>query len=177
LKTELKKGLLPLVWVIVFGITALDAIAAAPSEYDVKAAYLYNFPKFVELPGDDILTLCIVGDDPFGDAINALQGSITAGKRLVVKRVSSADVISACQILFISSSEQGNLEAIMKYVRKKQILTIGDTKGYPYQGVIINFYMENNKVRIEINIDAAEQSKLRISSKLLNLARIIHDAQ
>lgn len=177
MKTNLQKRLLPLIGVILFCSAALDAIAAAPGEYDVKAAYLYNFPKFIELPGTDTLTLCIVGNDPFGKAINALQGSVTAGKRLVVKQVGSAEAIPECQILFISSSEEGKLESILKYARKKQILTIGDTPGYPQQGVIINFYLENNKVRIEINIDTAEQSKLKISSKLLNLARIIHDGQ
>jgi hypothetical protein len=151
--------------------------ASVYDENQVKVAFLYNFPKFIELPGETTLTLCIVGDDPFGDAINALQGSVTAGKRLVVKRITSGDTIPSCQILFISSSEQDNLEPIMKYVRKKQILTVGDTPGYPDQGVIVNFYRENNRVKIEINIDAAEQSKLKISSKLLNLARIIRDKQ
>lgn len=168
---------MPLIGVILFCSASVDTLAAVSSEYDVKAAFLYNFPKFVELPGDDTLTLCIVGNDPFGDALRPLQGSVTAGKRLVVKRVSSVDAIPTCQILFISSSEEGKLESIVKYARKKQILTIGDTPGYPQQGVIINFYLENNKVRIEINIDTAEQSKLKISSKLLNLARIIHDGQ
>lgn len=177
MKTNLKKRLFPLIGVILFCSASVDTLAAVSSEYDVKAAFLYNFPKFVELPGDDTLTLCIVGNDPFGDALRPLQGSVTAGKRLVVKRVSSVDAIPACQILFISSSEEGKLESILKYARKKQILTIGDTPGYPQQGVIINFYLENNKVRIEINIDTAEQSKLKISSKLLNLARIIHDGQ
>jgi hypothetical protein len=151
--------------------------ASVYNEYQVKAAFLYNFPKFVELPGDDSLSLCIIGNAPFGDAMQALEGRVTAGKRLTVKRVGSAEAISSCQILFISSSEKGNIEAIMKYARHKQILTVGDTPDYPYRGVIINFYMENNKVRIEINIDAAQQSKLKINSKLLNLAKIIHDRQ
>lgn len=178
-KTRLERNLLPWVFLLagafILGSMSANAIAAGPSEYDVKAAFLYNFPKFIELPGDTTVTLCIIGDDPFEDAINALEGSMTAGKRLVVKRVSSVEAIPACQILFISSSEHNQLEPIMKYSRTKQMLTVGDTPGYVQQGVVINFYMENNKVKIEINVDAAEQRKLKISSRLLSLARIVHD--
>jgi len=151
--------------------------ASVYDENQIKTAFLYNFPKFIELPGEQTLTLCIVGNDPLADTMAVLDGQVTAGKRLVVKRITSGDTIPSCQILFISSSEKNNLEPIMKYVRKKQILTVGDTPEYPQQGVIVNFYRENNRVKIEINIDAAEQSKLKISSKLLNLARIIRDKQ
>jgi len=151
--------------------------ASAYDENQVKAAFLYNFPKFIELPGEGTLTLCIVGNDPLGEAMAALNGQVTAGKRLVVKRVNSVNEIPYCQILFISSSEKEHLEPIMRYARNKPILTVGDTSEYPNQGVIVNFYIENNRVKIEINIDAAEQSKLKISSKLLNIARIIHNGQ
>ena len=146
-------------------------------ENQVKAAFLYNFPKFVELPANDTLTLCIIGDDPLGDAMGTLDGQITAGKRIVVKRVNSLNEISACQILFVSSSEQNNLGSILNYTRKKQILTVGDTQDFSKKGVIVNFYIESNRVKIEINIDAAERSNLKISSKLLKLARIIRNDQ
>ena len=130
--------------------------ASVYEENQVKAAFLYNFPKFIELPGENTLTLCIVGEDSFGDSVNE---------------------IPSCQILFLSSLEKNKLEPIMRYARNKPILTVGDTPEYSNQGVIINFYLENNRVKIEINMDAAEQSKLKISSKLLNLARIIRDKQ
>lgn len=150
---------------------------SAYDENQVKAAFLYNFPKFVELPGSDTLTLCLVGDDSLGDAVSALDGQVSAGKRFVVKHADSLGEIPSCQILFISSSEKERLEPIMKYARKKPILTVGDTSGYPAQGVIVNFYLENSRVKIEINLDAAEQAKLKISSKLLKLARIIRNDQ
>lgn len=162
------------VWLIV---AAGNLQGSEYDEHQVKAAFLYNFPKFIELPGENTLTLCIVGDNPLGDAMAALDGQVSAGKRLVLKRVDSRNEIPSCQILFISSSEKENLESIMKYARKKQILTVGDTPGYSAKGVIVNFYLENNRVKIEINIDAAEQSKLKISSKLLKLARIIRNDQ
>ena len=151
--------------------------ASVYEENQVKAAFLYNFPKFIELPGENTLTLCIVGEDSFGDAMAALNGQVTAGKRLVVKRVNSVNEIPSCQILFLSSLEKNKLEPIMRYARNKPILTVGDTSEYSNQGVIINFYLENNRVKIEINMDAAEQSKLKISSKLLKIARIIRNGQ
>lgn len=159
-------------WLVLLGSYAEGSVY---DENQVKAAFLYNFPKFIELPGSDTLTLCIIGNDQMGDAMGSLDGQITAGKRLIVKRVNSMNEISACQILFVPSSQQSNLDSIINYTRQKQILTVGDTPGFSKKGVMVNFYTEDNRVKIEINMDATEQSKLKISSKLLKLARIIRN--
>lgn len=165
-------------FLFVWLVTMPDYVEASVyDENQIKAAFLYNFPKFVELPANDTLTLCIIGDDSLGDAMGALDGQITAGKRLVVKRVNSVSEIASCQILFVSSSERNNLGSILNYTRQKQILTVGDTPDFSKKGGIINFYSEENHVKIEINVDAAEQAKLKISSKLLKLSRIIRNGQ
>lgn len=148
------------------------------SEYEVKAGFIYNFVKFVEWPDGPptdtkILTLCILGVDPFGKNADSIIDKIVRGKKLSVKRLEEQGEFKGCSIVFISGSEKGNLAHILEILKGKNILTISDTKGFGKQGVMINFFMEENKVRFEINLEKARQANLTISSKLLRLARII----
>jgi len=153
-----------------------DAQKPGPTEYQVKAAFLYNFAKFVEWPpAVGALQVCIFGDDHFGGDAEAIEGKMAGGKALVIKRTRSVQDIGNCGMLFISSSESERLGGIIAAVRKADILTVGDTPGYAERGVIINFYMEHGKVRFEINREAAERSRLKISSKLFGLARIVRN--
>jgi len=154
----------------------VNAQEAGPTEYQIKAAFLYNFAKFVEWPADTgTLNLCILGEDRFGRDIDTIEGKKAADKSLMVMRIKSAREIKKCRILFISSWESGQLADILMTARDLKILTVGDTDGFAERGVIINFYGEQNKIRFEINRDAAERSGLKISSKLFGLARIVHD--
>ena len=151
----------------------------APSEYQVKAAFLYNFLKFVEWPerhstvSNALITLCILGNDPFGNIMNGFKDKQVAGKKIFLRQMRSTSGIRDCEALFISGSEKGDVEAIAELASGLHILTIGDTERFAQKGVIINMFMENNKVRFEINIDAAKQAGLRIDSRLLNLATIV----
>jgi hypothetical protein len=150
-------------------------------EYKVKAAFLYNFTKFVEWPTEATtdsgatFNLCVLGEDPFGKTFDSIQGEKIVNKKLVINRFKELHDIEKCRILFISESEEERLTQILKSLKGLHILTVSDTEGFAQQGVIINFYLEQNKVRFEINVDAARRSGLKISSKLLNLARIVYD--
>ncbi len=165
----------------VLGTTMVDVLAETkPSpEYLIKAAFLFNFAKFVEWPAnafkDDLspMNLCILGTDPFGSALDTLKDKTIKGRPFKIKRANRADDIEACHILFISASEKGNLKQILDAVRNSNTLTISEIEGFAQMGGIINFIVVNQKVHFEINPAAAERSRLKISSQLLKLAKIV----
>ncbi|RJQ14698.1 MAG: YfiR family protein [Nitrospiraceae bacterium] len=151
-----------------------------PGEYQVKAAFLYNFLKFIEWPEGpvktaDAVTLCILGEDPFGRDIDIIRGKAVRDRVLSVRNIGSVQEAGECRILFISPSERKNIAHILEKARGSGVVTIGDTEGFAQQGVIINFFLENDRVRFEINIEAAKKADLQISSKLLKLARIVEN--
>jgi len=150
-----------------------------PTEYEVKAAYIYNFAKFVEWPSKKpqrpgaALTVCVLGDDPIGPALAAIEGKTVRDRTIMVKGDLSLGEAAACDILFISSSEQEQLDRVLDVLAGAPVLTIGHAKGFAGQGGMINFYRENKTVRFEINLKAAERAGLKISSNLLRIARIV----
>ena len=157
------------------------AIAAekAPGEYEVKAAFVYNFFTFVEWPPQtiaqaDAIKVCLLGKLPNRDAFDELNGQDAMGKKLTVIRITSQADAGKCQILFIGPSEERELPRIVKSLQGTGTLTIGDTAGFARQGVVINFYLEDRKVRFEINTAAARRAGLTISSKLLKLAGAVY---
>ncbi|HCI14482.1 MAG TPA: DUF4154 domain-containing protein [Gallionellaceae bacterium] len=155
---------------------------AAPSEYEVKAAFIYNIAKFVEWPAvaspvSGRARLCLLGDDPSGGAFEVLQGKPVGAANWEVVRVDGGGSLKECRVLFIAASERANLGRILARIEGRPVLTVGDTEGYAGQGVIVNFYQEENKVRFEINRDAAGRAGLAISSQLLKLARIVSGAE
>ncbi len=159
----------------------LHAAPAAPSpeaitEYELKAAFLYNFTKFVEWPDgafhDDrsSLLLCVLGEDPFGDSLKTLAGNEVAGRKLTLLSSRWMSDPSGCQILFVGQSEKKRLPQILAAVRDAPVLTVGDMDGFLEQGGIINFILQGSRIRFEINQELAERAGIRISSKLLRLA-------
>jgi hypothetical protein len=158
------------------------AVAPSPSEYQIKAAFLYNFAKFVEWPAKALpetstsMTLCILGEDPFGtDLEQILDGKTVNDKSIVIKRFRGIRGLEVCHILFISSSERHHLPEILDALREASMLTVGETERFAKLGGIINFTIEENKVRFEINVDAAGRAGLKISSRLLKLGKLIRD--
>ena len=149
------------------------------SEYQVKAGFLYNFAKLIEWPADTppTLSLCIVGDEPFGPAREAMDGKAVGDKSLAVRAAASAADLRGCQIVFIAASETGRLPALLQDLRERPVLTGADGAGQAARGAVAGFYRDGDKVRFEINVDAARRARLSISSRLLNLARIVHDEQ
>ena len=156
------------------------------SEYLIKAGFIYNFAKFVEWPTasfaqpDSPIVIGILGTDPFGNLIDRIIENKKIGARgLVVKRLKwDTDLknLKECKILFVGASEKAHLDDLVQIVKSLPILTVGETPGFAERGGVIRFVLEDNRVRFEINVEAAHQADLTISSRLLTLARIIQQA-
>ena len=167
------------------GVLALPccaiAWAASPaSEYQVKAAYLFNFGQFVEWPAQSYpsanapFVICIVGRDPFGKTLDdVVRGESLGGRQLVVRRFKDADEVDACHILFIARSEAEHLEQTLDSLRGRNVLTVTDIEGAEQRGAIIVLVNQNNRVRMRINLSAARASNLVISSNLLRPAELV----
>ncbi|HEY2930932.1 MAG TPA: YfiR family protein [Acidobacteriota bacterium] len=155
--------------------------AGAPTEYEVKAAFLVNFAKYVEWPDDAAKTsgqvvIVVVGPDPFGSLLDeAVAGKTVRGRPLVVRRAARAEEIGDCQILFISASEDNRLPEILRGIAKRSVLTVGEGEQFALRGGMIGFRLENNRVRFDVNLRAAELSRIVISSQLLKLARVVRE--
>ena len=168
-----------LVALALVGIPLSARVSARESgEYQVKAAFLYNFAKFVDWPGDAFsegsapLVIGVIGIDPFGGELEkAIKGKNVGGRPLAVRRLKWGQDLRSCHILFISSSERRHLRQITESLRGASVLTVGDMEQFNQQGGIINFVLEASKVGFEINSRGAAQARLRISSKLLALAK------
>ena len=149
-------------------------------EYQVKAAFLFNFAKFVEWPGpdpaNDPINLCVVGDDPFGSLLDQMvKGKLANGRAMEIRRISPGVKFERCQIAFIAASERKRLPALLESLGHAGVLTVGETDDFARGGGIISFFLDNNHVRLEVNVDAADRAGLKISSKLLSLAKIVRD--
>jgi len=148
----------------------------APSEYQVKAAFLYNFAKFVEWPGlsDDQkspLDICVLGKDPFGPELDrVMDGKTVNGRSISVQRFSDVSKAQSCHVLFVGFSDAGHVAETAKALRGRNILTVGETEGFCESGGVIAFVMDGQRVRFRINPKAAARANLKISSKLLQLA-------
>jgi hypothetical protein len=153
---------------------------AVAEEYQVKAAFLFNFAKFVEWPADafkaadDPITICVLGQDPFGGALeDVVRDKTVASRPFVVRQVSSIPQAIKCQIVFVTASERKRVRSILDELKGRSILTVGEAEDFTANGGVINFKLKGARVRIEIDTGAAERAKLRISSKLLSLAEIV----
>jgi hypothetical protein len=162
------------------------AIAAenprTPSEEQVKAAFLFNFIKFVDWPNgvfagkNSPFVIGVIGDGPFGKEIReSLQGKTISGRELQIRKITRPGEIRGMHALLVCASEVGIMPEVLASVKGTPVLTIGEMDQFGQQGGIINFYLQDNKVRFEINLDAADKARLKISSQLLSLARIIKD--
>jgi hypothetical protein len=150
--------------------------ALASSEYQVKAAFLYNFLKFVEWPADGLnspTTICvgILGRDPFDDALESVKGKSAKGRKVVVVHFRTLEEVKGCDLLFICASEKGRLGQILKHAHNSRMLTVADQDGFCEAGGMINLVFVKSRVGFEVNVAAATRAKLRISSQLLKLAR------
>jgi YfiR/HmsC-like len=158
---------------------AVAAQAQSATEYQVKAAFLFNFAKFVEWPADafaaDVpLQICVLGQDPFGrDFEQVIEDKTVNGHRLEVAHPEGVPQARACQILFIASSEKSRLREILTGLKGASVLTVGDTPGFAQLGGIINFVLDDNRVRFEINQKAAELMRLKLSARLLTVAKLV----
>lgn len=160
------------------------AVAGSPvaTEYEVKAAFLYHFAKFIEWPGTPggvpprDVTLCVVGPDPFGTALTALAARGGDGLHLRVRHLLDLDGDPGCQIAFISAAERPRLAALLARATALHVVTVADLDGFARAGGVIQFVLEDGRVRFWINRGAAARSGVRLSSRLLALAHIVEGA-
>ena len=148
--------------------------AQGPSEYQVKAAFIYNFVKFVDWPvirNEGPIEICVLGKDPFGGAIErVVEGKIVNGRPFVIRRIGEIAAARSCHVLFVNRSEAGRVSLIAKATRAWNVLTVSDVDQFCERGGIIAFLMEGRRVRFQINPKMAAAAGLTISSKLLQLA-------
>jgi hypothetical protein len=171
---------LALLVLLVWTAPAVSAEAATLREYQVKAVFLLNFARFVEWPPEAFagpqapLVIGVLGDDPFGDYLDeTVRGEKVNDRPFVVQRYHHVEEMDGCHVLFISRSEAGRLDSVLAALKGRSILTVSDMDGFAQNGGMIRLVTENNRIRLRINVDAADAARLTISSKLLRLAKIV----
>src|ERR1035438_7361041 len=149
-----------------------------PTEYEVEAAYLSNFGMFVEWPpratANESFNVCVFGQDPFGAMLDgALKGETIGGAPMAAKRLAGIEESAGCRILFISSSKEAQLPSVLTALGTANVLTVSDMAGFTRRGGMIQFVLDGNRVRFEINLNAAQRAGLGLSSQLLKLATAV----
>ena len=180
----------PVVWTriaIFFLLACLQMAAPAKaraqvggSEYHVKAAYLFNFLKFVEYPEDTFsdplapIVIGVVGDDLLGAALTqVVTGKTVQGRDIVVRNYRDTESLRTAHIVFISSFKRKKLPQILSSLQGSSVLTVADTDGFLEAGGMIQLFAEQNQVRFAINLEAATRARLKMSSKLLSVAKVV----
>lgn len=159
------------------GAPALRAQQPKASEFQVKAAYLYNFGRFVAWPNQnpaqasDAFEICVLGADPFGPTLDTTLASGTiSGKNVTAKRISKPQDVDDCRIVFISSSEEKRLNEVLSALDKASVLTVSDIPRFSERGGMIGFILEGDRVRFDVNLSSAQSARLTLSSELLKVA-------
>ncbi|MCU1337803.1 MAG: YfiR family protein [Bryobacterales bacterium] len=150
------------------------------NEYQVKAAFLYAFAKYVEWPPQAFssasapISICVLGDDPFGAFLDdAIRGKTVGDRPLALYRLAELPAGRDCKILFIATSERRRMAALLASASTPGLLTVGDTAEFAAQGGVIGLRRDGERIRMLVNLLAAEKAKLRISSRVLSLATIV----
>lgn len=161
----------------IFVLLLGSASAQTAGEYEVKAAFLYKFASFVEWPQgrpENQLCIGVVGNDPFGsDLERIVEGKTANGRAFRVRRFKALQDVNTCEIVFVSSSERARLQPILDRLKGMPVLTVGDVPEFCEDGGIIGLSLAGDRVRLQINLEAAERSNLQISSRLLKLASVV----
>jgi hypothetical protein len=156
------------------------SVGAAPSEYQVKAVFLFNFSRFVEWPDSAFagpaapFVIGVFGYDPFGDQLEeATRGETVNGRPLVIRRLRDAGEAGDCQILFMHRSEEARMGAVLEALDHRSTLTVSDLDVAGQRGVMIALATQDNRIRLRVNVNSARAARLTISSKLLRSAEIV----
>ena len=144
-------------------------------EYEVKAAYLYSFGKFVKWPSsapqNNSFLVCVLGNDPFGSTLDSLvNGELIDGKRLSTARVNTPAEAAKCRVLFIGVREASRMSSILSDLHNTPVLTVSDAPDFVDRGGMLQFVVQDDKVRFLVNLGAAERAGLSLSSELLKVA-------
>jgi hypothetical protein len=173
---------LALLWALPSNAGAADGAAAAPGrECEIKAAFLYNFTKFIDWPAqtfanaDTPIVMGVLGDSPCVQALERLvQDRKVNGRTLVVRRITSAEQAKVTQLLFVGSAQEGQFAGLEPALHSLPVLTVGESPAFATLGGAIDLLPQGDKIRFEINIDAAEHAGLKISAQLQKLAAVVH---
>ena len=164
-------------WTLILALfVSFPALGAVISEYELKAAFVYNFASFTDWPPKAApgMNICVIGQDPFGRALDALEGKVVKGQSLAVRRLSTIAEARTCRVLFISASEVKNLPRLLAAVKDLPVLTVADMENAAHQGVIIGLGIDKQRVVFEVNASAAHDANIVLSSRLLSLARNVY---
>ncbi|HEY2391265.1 MAG TPA: YfiR family protein [Candidatus Angelobacter sp.] len=166
--------------VLVFAVTLGLRAQPPATEYEVKAAYLLNFGKFIQWPATaglaekDKFSICVLGDDPFGQVLDAtVRDEKIAGKPVAARRLSRAQDATGCQVLFVSRSEDKQVRKLLPVLSKAGVLTVSDMPGFLDRDGMIQFTFIGNRVRFEVNLDSVQNGGLTLSSELLKVASLV----
>ena len=150
------------------------------SEYQIKAGFFFNFTRFVVWPESAFVTAtspilaCVAGETPLTDLVTDVAvGKVVNGRAVSIKRVKVSDDLRRCNLLFISAAEQRRTAEILASLNKANTLTVGETAGFAQAGGMINFSIQENKVKLELNLDATTRAGLKVNSKLIAVSRLI----
>jgi hypothetical protein len=172
--------LLPIAFLLPVLVAAVPPSVSEMEEYRVKALFLYNFTQFIEWPGEafkdsnDPLTICVLGSNPFDKELeHALAGKKIDSHPLTSRIISEPNQATGCHMVFVTGAATKRARPLFTDRKQPGILTVGETPGFASAGGVVNFLVKDGRVRLEINITAAERERLRISAKLLKLAEIV----
>lgn len=159
-------------------LVTTNATAQTVDEYRVKAAFVFNFAKFIQWPAEafkapgDPLVICVVGQDQMANSLReTVNGNAIDGRQVIIRQIAIGQGPCDCQILFVGASAMKGFRSHAK--ESTGVLTVGETPGFATDGGAINLKLEDGRVRFEINVAAAERQQLHISSKLLSLAQVV----
>lgn len=150
---------------------------------EVKAAFVFNFVKFVEWPAEVVpsngpLVLGVLGSDGIEESLRTyVRGKTVNGHELIVRRIGGSDDVGRLHLLFVGADEHDRVPDVIKRVEKNSVLTVSDVERFCQTGGVIALAMDQNRVRFDVNLDAAERGRLKLSSKLLALARSVHSSK
>ncbi|HXM99569.1 MAG TPA: YfiR family protein [Candidatus Dormibacteraeota bacterium] len=171
--------------VVIAGATAFPVTARQEHtlvEYQVEAAFLYNFAKFIEWPGDTFQTekspivICVFGHDSMVTILDeVVRGKTIGGREVAVRRENETSNLRGCQMVFVDEQENKRLPLILGSLAGSSVLVVGESEDFAERGGTVQFYLDDNKLRFAINVDAVQRAHLNVSSRLLALARIVHD--
>ena len=171
--------------VVIAGAAAFPVTAGQEHtlvESQVEAAFLYNFAKFIEWPDDTFqsekspIVICVFGHDSMVTILDeVVRGKTISGRDLAVRRENETSSLRGCQVVFVDEQENKRLPLILGSLAGSSALVVGESEGFAERGGTVQFFLEDNKLRFAINVDATGRAHLKLSSRLLALARIVHD--
>jgi hypothetical protein len=178
-----RSSISPVLVLLLLLAQAARSFAADPqalTEYQIKAGFFFNFTRFVDWPESAFVTasspilVCVLGETPLTDLVTEVAlGKVVNGRAVSIRRVKASDDLRQCNLLFISAEEERHTAEILASLKKTNTLTVGETPGFAQAGGMINFSIQENRVKLELNLEAATRAGLKVNSKLIAVARLV----